>query len=68
MRDSSERPEAIEAGTAILVGADSKNIIKHTQNLINSTQMYTKMTKQHNPFGDGTAAQKIKDFLIDKLI
>lgn len=68
MRDTSERPEAIDAGTAILVGADSRNIIQHTQNLISSKQMYTKMTKQHNPFGDGTAAEKIKDFLIEKLI
>ena len=68
MRDTSERPEAIEAGTAILVGADSANIIKHTQNLINSEEMYTKMTLKHNPFGDGTAADQIKNFLSERLI
>ncbi len=68
MRDTSERPEAIEAGTAILVGADSNNIIKHTQNLINSEEMYTKMTLKHNPFGDGTAADQIKNFLRERLI
>ena len=68
MRDTSERPEAIEAGTAILVGADSNNIIKQTQNLINSEEMYKKMTLKHNPFGDGTAADKIKNFLHERLI
>jgi UDP-N-acetylglucosamine 2-epimerase (non-hydrolysing) len=68
MRDTSERPEAIEAGTAILVGANAKNIIKQVQNILDSEEVYNKMTTKHNPFGNGTASIKINEFLVRELV
>ena len=68
MRDTSERPEAIEAGTAILVGANAKNIIKQVQNILDSEEAYNKMTAKHNPFGNGTASIKINEFLVRELV
>jgi len=63
MRDTTERPEAVEAGTVKLVGTNKETIIKEAQNLINSKTAYEKMSKANNPYGDGKACKKIVDFL-----
>ena len=61
LRDSTERPEAVEAGTVKLVGTDVDEIIKNTNLLINSREEYIKMSKAINPYGDGKASVKIAD-------
>lgn len=63
MRDTTERPEALEAGTVKLVGTDTALIIKEAQLLLDSPDEYTKMSKAHNPYGDGKACNKIIKFL-----
>ena len=59
MRDTTERPEAIEAGTAKLVGADYDKIIRGIEELLTNANAYTKMAKAHNPYGDGKAVERI---------
>lgn len=63
MRDTTERPEAIEAGTAKLVGTDKDTIIKAVANLLTDSNAYTAMAHATNPFGDGHAAEYIADFI-----
>jgi len=63
MRDTTERPEALEAGTVKLVGTDKNKIIKEAQSLIDDKTEYEKMSKAHNPYGDGKACNKIVEFL-----
>lgn len=63
MRDTTERPEALEAGTVKLVGTDKTTIIKEAQELLDNSTSYEKMAKAHNPYGDGNACKKIVDFL-----
>ena len=65
MRDTTERPEALEAGTVKLVGTDTKKIIKEAQKLLDDKDEYEKMSHAHNPYGDGKACQKIVNFLKD---
>jgi len=65
MRDVTERTEGIEAGNAILVGTDQERIISETNKLLNDFDHYEKMSKTINPYGDGTASDKIADILID---
>ena len=65
MRDATERPEAVEAGTVKLVGSDQDNIIKEVQKLLNDKSEYQKMSKAHNPYGDGNASEKILNILKD---
>lgn len=59
MRDTSERPEAIEAGTARLVSTDINTIVAEAQKLISDKLYFSRMLKSENPFGDGKAAEKI---------
>ncbi|MEO0080884.1 MAG: UDP-N-acetylglucosamine 2-epimerase (non-hydrolyzing) [candidate division WOR-3 bacterium] len=59
LRDKTERPEAIKAGTAILVGTDPARIVAETERLLNSPAAYYRMARAKNPFGDGRAAQRI---------
>jgi len=59
MRDNTERPEGIDAGTARLVGTNSETIISAVQLLLDNPQKYEKMAKSINPYGDGRAAEKI---------
>jgi UDP-N-acetylglucosamine 2-epimerase (non-hydrolysing) len=61
LRDSTERPEAVEAGTVKLVGTDIDKIIENTNLLINNNEEYLKMSKAMNPYGDGKASGKIAD-------
>ena len=61
MRDTTERPEAVEAGTVLLVGADRERIIKGVSDLLDNGVMYEKMSKAINPYGDGNACKRILD-------
>ena len=65
MRDTTERPEAVEAGTVKLVGTDKELIAKEAQKLIDDKIEYEKMSKAHNPYGDGKACEQIVEFLIE---
>lgn len=65
MRETSERPEAIDAGTVKLVGSNKVNIIRETQNLLNNLGEYKKMSIAHNPYGDGKACERILKVLKD---
>lgn len=64
MRDTTERSEAVEAGTVILVGTDELKIIEHTITLLTDTFLYDKMSKAHNPYGDGSASAKCVKILL----
>jgi UDP-N-acetylglucosamine 2-epimerase (non-hydrolysing) len=63
MRDTTERPEAVDAGTVILVGTDKQKIITETNRLLDDSAAYKIMSQAHNPYGDGLAAQRICDVL-----
>jgi len=63
MRDVTERLEAVEAGTVILVGTDMQEIIKQTQELLNNRVKYNSMSAINNPYGDGKACQRIIEFM-----
>ena len=63
MRDTTERPEALEAGTVKLVGTDKAQIVQNVAALLDDPAIYHGMAGAHNPYGDGTACQKIIDFL-----
>lgn len=63
MRDTTERPEAVEAGTVILVGTDTDKIISECFNLLDNKHMYQKMSELHNPYGDGKACERIVNFV-----
>lgn len=67
MRDTTERPEAVEAGTVKLVGTDTATIIAEAQKLLDSDEDYQAMSKAHNPYGDGTACPQIIQFLSKEL-
>jgi len=64
MRDTTERPEAVQAGTVKLVGANKQKIVNETMFLLNNSEAYQKMAYAHNPYGDGTASKKIMDALL----
>jgi len=64
MRDKTERPEAVQAGTVKLVGANQRTIVDETIRLLNDSEAYRKMALAHNPYGDGTASKKIMDALM----
>jgi len=68
MREKTERPEAVEAGTVKLVGTDMEKIVKETEKLLNDKKAYDRMSKAHNPYGDGKAAERIVKILLDKRI
>ena len=64
MRDTTERPEAVEAGTVKLVGTNRQTIVDETMYLLNNPNAYKKMAFAHNPYGDGTACEKILKTLL----
>ncbi len=64
MRKSTERPEALEAGTVKLVGTDKEKILKEAQKLLHVKEEFDKMSKAHNPYGDGKACERVIDFLM----
>jgi len=59
MRDTTERPEAVEAGTVKLVGTNTQSIVQHVSHLIEDDVHYKTMSMAHNPYGDGLASKKI---------
>ncbi|TYS17739.1 UDP-N-acetylglucosamine 2-epimerase (non-hydrolyzing) [Rossellomorea vietnamensis] len=63
MRDTTERPEGIEAGTLKLVGTDEDNIYKNFKLLLEDKKEYERMSKASNPYGDGFASKRIADIL-----
>lgn len=63
MRDNTERPEALEAGTVKLVGTDYDRIVEEVSQLIENEDSYNKMSRAVNPYGDGLACERIIDFL-----
>ncbi|CAA0274414.1 UDP-N-acetylglucosamine 2-epimerase (non-hydrolyzing) [Acinetobacter baumannii] len=63
MRDTTERPEAVDAGTVRLVGTDVSTIESVVSELLENSAIYVTMSEAHNPYGDGTACQQIVDFL-----
>ncbi len=64
MRDTTERPEAVDAGTVILVGTNEDKIIEETQKLLDDTKWYNQMKKLHNPYGDGSACNRIVEHIL----
>lgn len=63
MRDTTERPEAVDAGTVILVGTDIQKIVSEAQDLLDNADRYQKMSELHNPYGDGKACERIVNFI-----
>jgi UDP-N-acetylglucosamine 2-epimerase (non-hydrolysing) len=63
MRDTTERPEAVTAGTVILVGTDRQKIVAVAYQLLTDKVAYEAMTRAHNPYGDGIAAERIAGLL-----
>lgn len=67
LRDTTERPEGIEAGTLKLVGTDEEKIYNETKKLLTNQNEYKKMSQATNPYGDGHASEYIVDIIIDTL-
>ncbi|WP_367066212.1 UDP-N-acetylglucosamine 2-epimerase (non-hydrolyzing) [Oryzisolibacter sp. LB2S] len=65
MRNTTERPEAVEAGTVRLVGTDRDKLVHETHHLLTDAQAYAAMAQAHNPYGDGKAVQRIVTTLLD---
>ena len=63
MRDTTERPEAIAAGTVELVGTSTSSIVTACLQLLQESSVYSKMSRAHNPYGDGTASERICTFI-----
>jgi len=63
MRDTTERPEAVDAGTVKLVGTDVQRIVSETSTLLDNKSAYDSMAKAHNPYGDGKACARIINFM-----
>lgn len=66
LRDTTERPEGIDAGTLKLVGTDEDIIYEETKKLLTSNEEYKKMSNASNPYGDGFASKKIVDAIVEK--
>ena len=66
LRDTTERPEGIEAGTLKLVGTDAETIYRETRRLLTDEAEYRRMSRASNPYGDGHASQRIADAIIEK--
>lgn len=64
MRDTTERPEAVDAGTVILVGTDKDKIVNEANDLLNNSARYQQMSALHNPYGDGKACARIAQFIL----
>ncbi len=64
MRDTTERPEAVQAGTVRLVGTDPESIVRWTSRLLQSETEFQRMSRAHNPYGDGAASRRIVSALL----
>ncbi len=67
MRDTTERPDALESGTVKLVGVDSENIVSNVSELLDDDNSYKSMAMSRNPYGDGQASSRIIEFLHQKI-
>ena len=67
LRDTTERPEGVEAGTLKLAGVDEENIYNLTKELLTDKEVYDNMSKSSNPYGDGNASKYITNIIINKL-
>ena len=65
MRDTTERPEAVIAGTVKLVGTDEQKIINFVSDLLLNDEIYQKMAQANNPYGDGHASKRIVDYFLN---
>ena len=65
-RTTTERPEAVEEGTVILLGTDTDRIVEESNNLLNNKEYYNEMSMLHNPYGDGKASERIVNFIEKK--
>jgi UDP-N-acetylglucosamine 2-epimerase (non-hydrolysing) len=63
LRDKTERPEAVSAGTALLVGTNEDRIVEGAEHLLDDPHDYQRMARRHNPYGDGKASERIADVL-----
>ncbi len=63
MRTTTERPEGVEAGTALLIGTETERIVTEATRLLDDPQHYERMSRAHNPFGDGQASRRIVNIL-----
>lgn len=63
MRNTTERPEAVEAGTVCLVGTNKDKIVTEATRLLNNTEAYSAMSTLHNPYGDGASCKRIVEFI-----
>jgi len=68
MREVTERPEAVEAGTVLLVGTDTQKIITEAEQLLHNANAYTLMSNKHNPYGDGLACDRIITILKEEKV
>lgn len=68
MRETTERPEAVTAGTVQLVGTSTEQIVKNLKHLLDDKAAYESMSYAHNPYGDGKAAERIADYLGSTLL
>ena len=66
MREITERPEAVDEGTVLLVGTNQKLIVKQTLELLTNDKKYNAMSELHNPYGDGNACERIVKFIKSK--
>ncbi|RYD01317.1 hypothetical protein N752_30440 [Desulforamulus aquiferis] len=66
LRDTTERPEAVDAGTVKLVGTGREAVLAETKRLLNDKQAYKAMAEAINPYGDGRASKRIADFVCYK--
>jgi len=67
MRERTERPEAVEAGTVRLVGTEVERIVAEATRLLEDPAEYQRMARVHNPYGDGQASQRISDLILSFL-
>ena len=63
MRDTTERPEAVDGGTVKLVGTNKALIVKYVNELLSKGALYQQMTSSQNPYGDGNTSKLILDYL-----
>jgi UDP-N-acetylglucosamine 2-epimerase (non-hydrolysing) len=68
MRNTTERPEAVEAGTVKLVGTEVKKIVTLTTEILKKDKLYQEMSEAHNPYGDGKASKRIRTFLEERFV
>jgi UDP-N-acetylglucosamine 2-epimerase (non-hydrolysing) len=66
MRDTTERPEAVTAGTVKLVGTDIQRIVNGVRTLLQGGDEYARMSTSHNPYGDGRASERIVTTLLSR--